>query len=329
MKLSCIDGKGTNPYENLALEEFLLHDAGDDEIILYLWQNRKTVVIGKNQNPWKECRAEELEADGGYLARRLSGGGAVFHDLGNLNFTFLAKSHNYDVIKQTEVILKAVESYGVTAERSGRNDITVEGKKFSGNAYYQTGDCSYHHGTILLSADKQEMAKYLNVSREKLQSKGVDSVKSRVGNLIDFIPDITVESMRDKLKAAFGTVYGIEPVAYDESRLSQQTLIESRDRFASWDWKYGRKIMFTDQCDGRFSWGGVEIEVCVEKGLLKEIKVYSDAMDSSFIELISACLAGCMWNSQSVYRRIQQILCESKMRQCMKQDVQALISTMF
>lgn len=137
-KLYTIESGSLNPYLNMGLEEYLMYQTGKEECILYLWQNERTVVIGRNQNAWKECHTEELEGDGGYLARRLSGGGAVFHDLGNLNFTFLVRKENFNVEKQTEVILRAVNSLGIRAEKSGRNDITVDGCKFSGNAYFRT-----------------------------------------------------------------------------------------------------------------------------------------------------------------------------------------------
>ncbi|MGM9617603.1 lipoate--protein ligase family protein [Butyricicoccus sp.] len=141
----------TNPYHNIALEE----------CILYLWQNRNTVVIGRNQHAENECRVQELQKDGGFLARRLSGGGAVYHDLGNLNFTFLAYENHFDISSQNEVILRAVKRLGVQAEKNGRNDLTVDGKKFSGHAYYKTGGRCYHHGTLMVDVDYTKLAAYL------------------------------------------------------------------------------------------------------------------------------------------------------------------------
>ncbi len=176
-------GSGVDPYANLALEEYLLTHIPDETVIPYLWQNQNTVVIGKNQNAWKECRFTDLEADQGHLARRLSGGGAVFHDLGNLNFTFLAHKEDYSVPKQLDVILEAVRSLGISAEKTGRNDVTADGRKFSGNAFYSNGVTEYHHGTLMVDVDKEKLSRYLNVSPKKLQSKGVDSVRSRVVNL--------------------------------------------------------------------------------------------------------------------------------------------------
>ena len=187
-RLIWLETDNTYPYRNLAMEEYMTAHVPDGTCILFLWQNRHTVVIGKNQNCWKECRVNFLEEEGGYLVRRLSGGGAVFHDLGNLNFTFIVRKPDYDVDRQLQVILEAVRMLGIQAEKTGRNDITVEGRKFSGNAFYQSGDCCYHHGTLLIHADKDNMSRYLNVPREKLASKGVSSVKSRVANLDEFCP---------------------------------------------------------------------------------------------------------------------------------------------
>lgn len=161
-----------DPWYNLAVEEILL-DTVRDGFILYLWQNRDTVVIGKNQNPWKECRVRMLEKDGGYLARRLSGGGAVFHDLGNLNFTFLMNRSDYDLEKQVNVILTAVRSLGIPAEKNGRNDLVINGRKFSGNAFCFRKNSAYHHGTILVSSSLEKMTKYLQVPEEKSDPKGL------------------------------------------------------------------------------------------------------------------------------------------------------------
>ena len=207
MRLGLIKSTGTDPYKNLALERYLLETVAKDQVILYLWQNKHTVVIGRNQSALSECRIQKLKSDGGLLARRLSGGGSVYHDLGNLNFTFLAPTDLFDEALQTSVILYALKLLGIQAEKTGRNDLLVEGKKFSGHAYYHTRNHSYHHGTLLIHADLENMATYLNPSPLKLKAKGVASVKSRVGNLADVLPGLSVEAVARALQEAFFAVY--------------------------------------------------------------------------------------------------------------------------
>ena len=176
-RIKILRGKSQDPYYNLAVEQVLLESVREGECILYLWRNSNTVVIGKNQNAWKECRSSLLYEEGGKLARRLSGGGAVFHDLGNLNFTFLVRQQDYDQDRQLSVIEDAVRSLGVDALRSGRNDILAEGKKFSGNAFYKNGVQAYHHGTLLVDVDMEKLSRYPSPSKAKLAATGVDSVE--------------------------------------------------------------------------------------------------------------------------------------------------------
>ncbi len=301
-KLRYVISGSTNPYHNIALEAYLLTHTEPEECILYLWQNQKTVVIGCNQNAWKECRVEELEADGGFLARRLSGGGAVFHDMGNLNFTFLARKNSFSVERQTEVILRAVQAFGIRAVRTGRNDLEVEGGKFSGNAFYRTGDYCYHHGTVLIRADKQEMSKYLNVSREKLQSKGVESVKSRVVNLVQYEPDLTVERMRTALLEAFAEVYGGTPAPIIPEELPEAELKEGERRFSSWEWLYGRKIPFNFEAAERFDWGEVLIRLEVSKGVIRNATIWTDALETELPRRAGQSLEGCRFRDAEIGR---------------------------
>ena len=172
-----------DPFRNLAIEKNLTFLTQEGQCILYLWQNRRTVVIGRNQNAWKECNVDALLADGGTLARRMSGGGAVFHDLGNLNFSFCVRKEDYDVDRQLEVIRQALRREGIEAIKSGRNDLLADGRKFSGNAFYKSGEFCCHHGTIMIDVKGGDLTKYLNVPESKLKSKGVESVRSRVTNL--------------------------------------------------------------------------------------------------------------------------------------------------
>jgi len=290
IKTKIVISTSFDPWHNLALEEYLLRNVEENQVILYLWQNQNTVVIGRNQNAWKECRCSQLELDGGKLVRRLSGGGAVFHDLGNLNFTFITDRYLYDLEKQLRVILEAVKKRNIKAEFSGRNDLTVEGRKFSGNAFYFEQNKAYHHGTILINVDIHKLSVYLQVSKEKITSKGVDSVQARVGNLSLFQPNITVETMKGALKESFQELYGRvtdSPIIVSESTFDLQKLYQ---KYSSWEWNYGKTPCFDLILETRFPWGGIELGLSLKNGLIGEALIYSDAMNSHLIEQMALVL---------------------------------------
>lgn len=313
------------PYENLAVEKYLTLHTQPGECVLFLWQNRRTVVIGKNQNCWKECKVNFLEEDGGYLARRLSGGGAVFHDLGNLNFTFCVRQEDYDLDRQLEVILQAVRLLGIYAQRSGRNDITVDGRKFSGNAFYRTDGYCYHHGTLMVDTDKENMSKYLNVSKEKLQTKGVESVKSRVVNLKECSPTLTMDFLKQKLVLAFELTYGLASAPYPEERLDWREIKRYENEFSSWEWKYGRKLSFQYQMNRRFAWGDAELHFQVDRGIVKEANAFSDSMEGELIAALPALLRGCRYEEQALCRAVRKAAKETEAQRQMAEDICALI----
>lgn len=288
----------TNPDINLAMEEYMTFNARDDEVILYIWQNAHTVVIGKNQNPWSECNIAQMETDNCTLARRISGGGAVYHDLGNVNFTFIAKKSDYDIPKQTDTILEAVKSLGIDAVKNGRNDLTIDGMKFSGHAYFQKGDYCYHHGTIMMNVDRNMMSKYLNVSKDKLNSKGVSSVKSRVCNLIDYNKNINLEILKKALINAFGKVYAGNP---QEISLPEMSVIaDTVSKYKDYNWKYGRKIPFTLELKNRFPWGNAEIQLLINEGAVKDCQIFSDSLNTEAFKIISNALIGTLYNRDSL-----------------------------
>lgn len=292
-RLYTLTADGTAPVRNLAMEAYLLETVPEDACILYLWQNAHTVVVGRNQNAWKECRVSTLRAEGGRLVRRLSGGGAVYHDLGNLNFTFLLAEKEYDLARQQEVLLRAARAFGLDARITGRNDIEIDGRKFSGNAFYRHAGRAYHHGTLLLHVDTERMGRYLNADPAKLAGKGVDSVRARVVNLCDLQPRITVDAMRLALTQAFGEVYRGRPQELDRGQMAEGRLREMEERFGSWDWIFGRPIPFTWRAARRFDWGGLEICLEVERGRVKRCVCYSDAMDERLAPRIAEQLTGC------------------------------------
>ena len=295
-----------DPHFNLATEQYLLESVQPGECILYLWQNQNTVVIGRNQNPWSECKTSLLESEGGHLVRRLSGGGAVFHDLGNLNFTFLVPTEDYDLDKQLGVILAACQNLGLNAERSGRNDILCDGRKFSGNAFFKHHGKSYHHGTLLVAADMERLSRYLTPSKAKLATKGVDSVRSRVVNLQELCPDLTIPALKEALLAAFGQVYGHPVELLSTANLNIDAISSLEAHYRSWDWKYGRKIPFTCAIEGRFSWGGIQLQLQVDEGVIRDCRVYSDTMTWDSFLALERALVGCRFKPEALTSVVMQ-----------------------
>ena len=307
-KLSLFSHDCTDPYRNLAVEEYLLDTVEPGQCILYLWQNENTVVIGRNQNAWKECRTSLLEGEGGCLARRLSGGGAVFHDLGNLNFTFLVNEEDYDLDRQLGVVETACCGLGLDARRSGRNDILVDGRKFSGNAFYHSKGKAYHHGTLLIHTDQDKLSRYLSPSKAKLQAKGVDSVRSRVVNLCELVPGLTCPRMRDAMIAAFGKVYGLAPQTIHPEGLDWNQIEELCRRNGGADWLYGPRLPFSFECEARFDWGGVQLQLQVESGVVIQTRVYSDAMDWDLAPQLEDALTGSRFSHTELCRRIRETM---------------------
>lgn len=304
-QLYTVYANSVNPYENLALEEYLLSQVPKDSVILYLWQNEHTVVIGRNQNPWTECRTALLSEDSGYLARRLSGGGAVYHDLGNLNFTFLCNEDNYDLQKQLSVIQRAVSYCGIHAEFSGRNDLLADGKKFSGNAFYHSKGRAYHHGTLLVSADTERLTKYLSPPKAKLESKGIASVRSRVVNLQALSPSLTCETLKDYMLQAFAEVYGSQPVPFAVG--DSEEILRLEARYESDEWLYGKPFPFSCTLEGQLPFGSLQLQFYVEQGVINDIQCYTDAMDSQLPDKISAVLIGCPFEPEAMCQAVSTL----------------------
>lgn len=278
-------------WRNLAADEYFLNHIGKDEILLHIYINAPAVIIGKNQNAWRECNLKAMEADGVKLVRRISGGGAVYHDLGNVNFSFIAHRDIYDVPRQMNVILRAVRELGISAEFSGRNDLLAEGRKFSGNAFCVRGEGRQHHGTLLLSADLSKLPGYLNVSDEKLRSKGVSSVRSRVCNLCEFNAEITSEGMIEALKKGFAQEYG----AFENWELdaaARQEIESLYEKQSSWQWRLGQAPRFDLELKNRFDWGEIQVLLSFRQAYVSQVQVYSDALDTELAEQLAQMLQG-------------------------------------
>ncbi len=306
-RLYCYVGGETDPHRNLAREEYLTDHAAEESCTLYLWQNRNTVVIGRNQNAWQECRTGALEEDGGTLARRLTGGGAVYHDLGNLNFSFCLRTQDYDLHRQQSVIVEACRLLGIPVEISGRNDLLTLGRKFSGNSFRSHDGCSLHNGTLLVDTDTQALEKYLTPSRAKLAGKGVASVRSRVINLVEQRPGLTIEQLADAMLIAFERVYGLNAHMMYEGEFDAAELERRYQRFHSYDWVYGRSVPFAFSCNRRFDWGELTIQLAVENGLCSDSAVWTDAMDADFAAPLAAALRSCRFSGSALCERVRTL----------------------
>lgn len=199
MKYKYYISSNTNPYLNLATEQLLLGQCGKDSAVLFLWQNDNTIVIGKNQDPFSECNTTAFISSGGKIARRRSGGGAVYHDLGNLNYSILCTARDEGKIQYHSLLIRALDALGIVSEFNGRNDITVCGRKISGNASYSDGNTICQHGTVMVNTDISRMTALLTPDKDKLSRNNVHSVAARVVNLKDLYPDITVSDIQQAL----------------------------------------------------------------------------------------------------------------------------------
>lgn len=284
---------------NLARDGYFLENNKKGDVILYFYVNKNAVIIGRNQNAWKECNIANMDADGVQLVRRHSGGGAVFHDNGNLNFSFITDEKHYDLNRQMRVILNAVSKLGLKAELSGRNDITVDGKKFSGNAFSLAKGNRSHHGTILVNADLTKLSNYLCVSKEKMRSKGIDSVRARVCNLCELSSGLTVEAMRRLVIESFIEEYGAaSEYVFDGTALAE--VEERRERLASWEWRFGKTPQFDFETDKRFSFGDTQIYFNLRDGVIRETKVYSDCLDTELTTEIENALTGVHFRKEEI-----------------------------
>lgn len=285
----CIS-EATDPVLNLAIENHLFRSLEPGTRILLMWRNDPSVILGRHQNPWIECDLRAMDRDGVPLVRRQSGGGTVFHDRGNSNFSFLASSDLYDRDVNFGIAIDALSRIGIAAERSPRNDILVDRRKVSGNAFKHTRERSFHHGTLLISADLDRLTAYLTPRSADLQSKGIRSVRSTVANLTEFSPGLTHERAWSVLAEAFSGFHGV-PVPVE--RLDTMTITGNlevdryRREIASWEWRYGNTPDFVQRIQGRVGRYAITVELSVKKAVVDEAQVIIEPVDGG-----AAAIAG-------------------------------------
>jgi len=300
-----IDNKGiTDPRINLAIEEYALKNLAEEESYLLFYINEPSIIIGKNQNTIEEINTEYVENNGIKVVRRLSGGGAVYHDLGNLNFSFITKDdgdsfHNFK--KFTEPVVKALHKMGVKAEISGRNDLVAEGRKISGNAQFSTKGKMFSHGTLLFNSEMDHIVSALKVRKDKIESKGIKSIRSRVANISEFLQEpMTIEEFRiELLKNIFEGASEIpEYVLTEEDWHNIHQL--SKERYQSWDWNYGKSPKFNVQHSKRFPVGLIEFCLEVNKGMIESCKIYGDFFGAGDVADVEERLIGVAYEKTAI-----------------------------
>jgi len=303
-----------DPWFNLATENWIFNDMDPRHHVLFLWRNSETVVIGKHQNPWTECITSKMEEDGVKLSRRQSGGGAVYHDLGNTNFTFMSSKETYDKNVNNLIITKALKKFGIDAYPNGRNDIEVNtedgSRKISGSAFKMNKDRSFHHGTLLINTDLSKLANYLNPNKKKLESKGIKSTRARVMNLSELNPMIGHDNLCDAIIEEFSSHHNssteVEVLNYEYLKTVPK-LNEYYMHLKDWSWIYGNTPKFNHTFEERFQWGGVEVHLNSNKGIIEEITIYSDCLFPPLIEAFMENLKGVPYHSDSVREALSVI----------------------
>ena len=325
-----IDNEGINdPHINLALEEYALRnfDPSTDYLLFYI--NEPSIIIGRNQNTLEEINFNYVDENGIHVVRRMSGGGAVYHDFGNLNFSFMT---NHDIKslnnfkKFTEPVIKVLNKMNVPAELKGRNDIVANDKKISGNAQFSTGKRMFHHGTLLLDSDIGEVVNALNVKMSKIQSKGHKSVRSRVANISEFLEEkVDIETFRKLiLKGLYEERAHFETYKLTEEDWEGVHKLKD-EKYATWDWNYGSSPKFNIQRTKRFPIGEIDLRIFVEKGKITSFKIYGDFFGKEPVETLEKLLIGSRYEKSEIAKLLEPIVIEDYFGDLPKEDYLELV----
>ncbi len=293
----------TDPYFNLAAEQYLLDH--EKEEVFMLWRNEKAVIIGKNQNAYAEINQTFTEQHGIAVVRRLTGGGAVFHDLGNLNFTYIQDRKDcptLDFERFSRPVIAALRDLGVEAVLSGRNDILVGDRKISGNAQCAYGDRIMHHGTLLFSADLSQMTGALLVDEEKIRSKGIRSVRSRVCNLSELLPGMEILSFKRYLEDRFEG----ERTPFTEEQIRGITALRE-EKYATWEWNFGASKAYNRRSKRRFPFGTIDLSLDADHGVIRDIRFFGDYFGLDDISAVEKRLIGCRLEREALACRLADI----------------------
>ncbi|WP_213950682.1 lipoate--protein ligase [Tepidanaerobacter syntrophicus] len=307
-----IKNESNDPYFNMALDEYAVSSLDPSEDYFYFYQNKPAVIIGRNQNTIEEVNREYVNENNIIVVRRMSGGGAVYHDLGNVNFSFVVdyKPEDFNNIERfAKAIVKALEKLGINAEFSGRNDITIDGKKISGNAQYITKRRILHHGTLLFDSDLTVLSKALNVKPEKILSKGVKSVKSRVTNIKEYLKDdISIPTFKEMLLKYVFEVEGSELNEYILTPEDMKNITKLRDeKYATWEWNFGNAPEFDLVRSHRFDGGEIQVRMNVRDGIITDIKFFGDFMSVRDISEVEKQLKGQKFKNDAIKAALSKL----------------------
>ncbi|MEA4925232.1 MAG: lipoate--protein ligase [Syntrophomonadaceae bacterium] len=319
-----IINRSNDPYFNLALEEYAVMNLPDLKSCFILWQNRPAVIVGRNQNTIDEINQAYVTRQGITVVRRMSGGGAVYHDPGNLNFTFvLEDNHGFgDFVRFTRPVIKALQRLGIEAENNGRNDITIAGRKFSGNAQFKYRNRLMHHGTILFATDIEAMVEALNPGAEKISSKGIKSVRSRVTNISEHLSaPVGIEEFKQILREEVFRSEDNEG-AYQLTGPERQAAEALRDgKYAAWHWNYGASPPYNIRRTRIFPWGSLDLRLEVKRGAITGCRIYGDYFSGRDMAELEAALIGLNHREEEIRARLEDIDLSSFLPQAEKQEL--------
>ncbi|EMW5352494.1 lipoate--protein ligase [Enterococcus faecalis] len=330
-----VPNENNDPRVNLAIETYLLTEMPLDEPILLFYINEPSIIIGRNQNTIEEINKEYVDEHGIHVVRRLSGGGAVYHDHGNLNFSFIMPDDGNsfrDFAKVTQPIIQALHDLGVEgAELKGRNDLVINDMKFSGNAMYATSGRMFAHGTLMFDSDIDEVVNTLKVRKDKIESKGIKSVRSRVTNIKPFLSEdkqeMTTEEFRQEILLKIFGVDSIDQVKTYELTDQDWAAINkiSEQYYRNWDWNYGKSPAFNLERRHRFPIGSIEMKMNVADGAIQEIKIFGDFFGLGEIKDVEDILTGVKYDKASLEEAIDQIDVKKYFGNIEKEDLLGLI----
>lgn len=299
-RTACLIARGDDPCRNLALEKHLMDTLPDSTAVLFLYQNRRSVVVGRNQNPWQECQVKEFLEDGGILTRRLSGGGVSYQDNGTLCFSIILPKKEFDAVKQLQLLYQVAAVCGMPSDPGMGVMLRSQGRIYCQNVFFKSGSAALHHGVIHVHTDQNALSKALGLGEEKTPSPIV--------NLQQQNPEATVDSVQHALYRGFAAFYHTQPIWLDEQMMDKHSIDEYADRFRQEQWIYPPQKEYDFSVSERFPWGSVSVQLKREGSVIRESRIFSDAMEAALFFPIEEGLIGCPFLIGAITTRFQQKL---------------------